>query len=306
MARWRLLEPHYLFTEPGTKWEYVETDRVTGRQVRKQYDVPTYFHHEAETDWNDYTTLANGAKAAGQVVVSDGHNPGPRDIIFKGQPTPGMDPLDDEARAITAKFRKEKWNIPDNIKWGAGEYSIALADHFVQQQDKVNMQMAKLEESRVQNTDKFQESMIAMMAQNQKILSCSQLNRMENQMAKKDLLEKIIADLQALSAVVGDVSDIEERRERAQADLDSLNQTREQALAQKTEAETLLSQAQKEAQRRFDQDMFNKQGQLKSLIERVAILQKQVAELSQELESKNGQLASVNGAMADARRRLMG
>jgi len=170
MARWRLLEPHYLFTEPGTKWEYVETDRVTGRQVRKQYDVPTYFHHEAETDWNDYTTLANGAKAAGQVVVSDGHNPGPRDIIFKGEPTPGMDPLDDEARAITAKFRKEKWNIPDNIKWGAGEYSIALADHFVQQQDKVNMQMAKLEESRVQNTDKFQESMIAMMAQNQKIL----------------------------------------------------------------------------------------------------------------------------------------
>jgi peptidoglycan hydrolase CwlO-like protein len=68
----------------------------------------------------------------------------------------------------------------------------------------------------------------------------------------------------------------------------------------------MLTQAQRETQRRFDQDMFNKQGQLKSLTERVSALQKQVAELTEELDSKNGQLASVNGAMADARRRLMG
>jgi chromosome segregation ATPase len=129
---------------------------------------------------------------------------------------------------------------------------------------------------------------------------------MENQMAKKDQLDKIIHDLQVLSAAVGDVSDIEERKELAQADLDSLNQARAQALQQKNEAEAMLTQAQRETQRRFDQDMFNKQGQLKSLTERVAALQKQVAELTEELDSKNGQLASVNGAMADARRRLMG
>jgi hypothetical protein len=171
MARWELREPHYLFTEPGTKWEYIETDRVSGRQVRKQYDVPQYFHHEAESDWTEFTTLANGARASGIVVVSDGHNPGPRDVIFRGEPTPGMKPLDDEARAITAKF-KNKWNLPDKMfdLNNPGDYATNLADHFVQMQDKVNMQMAKLEEGRVQNLDKFQESMIAMMQQNQKIL----------------------------------------------------------------------------------------------------------------------------------------
>jgi hypothetical protein len=171
MARWELREPHYLFTEPGTKWEYIETDRMTGRQLRKQYDVPQYFHHEYESDWTEFTILANGARHSGRVVVSDGHNPGPRDIIFKGSPTPGMKPLDDEAIAITAKF-KDKWNLPDKMfdLNNPGDYATNLADHFVQMQDKVNMQMTKLEESRVQNADKFQESMLAMMQQNQKIL----------------------------------------------------------------------------------------------------------------------------------------
>jgi hypothetical protein len=163
MARWRLLEPHYLYTDPGVKWEYTETDRGTGRQVRKQYDVPQYFHHESEADWTD--------KVAGAVIVSDGHNADPRDIIFKGDPTPGMHPIDDEARAITLKF-KAKWGLPDQIFSLAspGSYSTNLTDYFVQQQDKVNMQMADLAQKNAHGFDQFMHSMTSMMMQNQKIL----------------------------------------------------------------------------------------------------------------------------------------
>jgi len=163
MARWRLLEPHYLHTEPGVVWEYMETDRTTGRQTRKQFPVPQYFHHEVESDWTD--------KQAQMVVVSDGKGAKTGDIVFKGEPTPGMMPLDDEAKAISSKFR-EKWSLPDKMfdPDRPGDYSTNLADHFVQQQDKVNMQMTKLEEKRAQGFDQLMQGMTALMQQNSKIL----------------------------------------------------------------------------------------------------------------------------------------
>jgi len=120
----------------------------------------------------------------------------------------------------------------------------------------------------------------------------------------QDLLNRIISELQQLSQQVGDVSDIEERQARAKADLDSLNQARENALAQKNEAETLLSQAQKEAQRRFDTDMFNKQGQLKSLVERIKTLEQRAKELIDDVAAKESQLAAASSSMEDMRRKL--
>jgi len=125
-------------------------------------------------------------------------------------------------------------------------------------------------------------------------------------MAKKDLLERIISDLQAASAVVGDLSDLEERKARAQADLDSLNQARQRAIDLKNEAEAMLSQAQREAQKRFEADMFTKQGQLKSLTERVAALEKQAGELAEEVNHKGAQLVSIENGFNEARRRLAG
>ena len=125
-------------------------------------------------------------------------------------------------------------------------------------------------------------------------------------MAKKDLLDKIISDLQAASAVVGDLSDLEERKARAQADLDSLNESRTRALNQMNEAEAMLSSAQREAQKRFDLDMFTKQGQLKSLTERVAALEKRAGELAEEVNHKGAQLVSIENGFNEARRRLAG
>src|SRR5215472_1027240 len=161
MARWRLTEAHYLYTNPDTIWERVETDTETGRQVRKQYVVPAYFHHEIECDWTD-----KGKKA---VIVCNGHNPKRRDIIFIGDPTPGMLPLDEEAEAITAKL-KHKWNIPDTIKWGPGQYSSALADHFAEQQDRVNMKMSALTEQNTQAINQFMQQMGLQQSQMMKIL----------------------------------------------------------------------------------------------------------------------------------------
>jgi hypothetical protein len=161
MARWRLTEPHYLFTDPDTIWERLETDTETGRQLRRQYIVPAYFHHELQQDWTD--------KEEKGCFVCNGHNPKKGDIIFKGEPTPGMRPIDDEAKEISKKF-EVKWNIPDHIKWGDGQYSSALADHFAEQQDKVNMQMTKLTQENAVNLGKFMEQMGLQQSQMMKIM----------------------------------------------------------------------------------------------------------------------------------------
>ena len=161
MARWRLTEPHYLYTDPDTIWERLETDTETGRQARRQYIVPAYFHHELQQDWTD--------KEEKGCFVCNGNNPKKGDIIFKGNPTPGMKAIDDEAIAISAKYA-DKWNIPDHIKWGDGQYSSALADHFVEQQDKVNMKMGQLTEQNAQNMARFMEQMGLQQSQMVKVM----------------------------------------------------------------------------------------------------------------------------------------
>jgi|SRR5215469_302940 len=187
MARWRLLEPHYLITDPPTKWEYIETDRDTGRQTRKQYDIPRYLHHESVADFND--------REEGGVVVSDGVGAKRHDIIFRGEPTPGMLPLDDDAFQKTEKF-KEKWSIPNREfdPNNPGGYASMLSDHFVQQQDRVNMQMTQLEEKRVAGMDQFMATMTAMMQQNQKILEMLTIQQLE----ARGVVKPIVDDLPPL------------------------------------------------------------------------------------------------------------
>jgi hypothetical protein len=184
MARWRLTEPHYIFTDPDTIWERLETDTTTGRQVRKQYIVPAYFHHEIESDWTDKVEKA--------VIVSNHRDPAHRtDIVFKGDPTPGMIAIDDEAKAISAKY-KDKWNIPDHIKWGDGQYSSALADHFAEQMDKVNMRSSQLAEKNSSDLSKYMENAGVQQAQMIKILEMLAL--------KSSGADKVVDDLEPLPA----------------------------------------------------------------------------------------------------------
>src|SRR5260370_20903891 len=95
MARWKLVTEHYL-NVPGTEWEYKETSRETGRQVRRVFPVPLHL------DPNE-NNIADHNYPGEIIVCHVGKGQG-RDIEFVGPPTPDMQPLDDEAKAISAKL----------------------------------------------------------------------------------------------------------------------------------------------------------------------------------------------------------
>lgn len=101
MARWRLKSAHYL-NVPGTDVTFIEVSQDTGRQAKKTYPVPRYLNPNDASDWN--------YPQEGIIVVAQGKGM-PRDIIFEGPPTPDMEPMDEEAQAITDKWR-DKWVHP--------------------------------------------------------------------------------------------------------------------------------------------------------------------------------------------------
>jgi hypothetical protein len=105
MARWRLLEAHYL-NVPGTEWEYKESDRETGRQARRIFPVPLYLDPKDQADWNDRENQ--------WIVVSHHFDKAhPRDYVFTGPPTPNMEPIDDEATAMSQSYiDKGLWKHP--------------------------------------------------------------------------------------------------------------------------------------------------------------------------------------------------
>lgn len=103
MARWRLLKAHYLNVS-GTQYEVKETDRF-GKVARKLFSVPRYLDPDSPSDW----TQRYGQDAGDVIVCHPGR--GQRgDIEFAGDPTPDMEPLDDEAVEISAGFLR-KWNL---------------------------------------------------------------------------------------------------------------------------------------------------------------------------------------------------
>lgn len=127
MARWRLTAAHYLNVE-GIEWDYIEKDQQTQRNKRVHFKVPLHLDPNSSADWND--------KANEWVVVSDGVNPSPRDIIFTGPPTPDMEPLDAEAEALTAVHRK-RWDANHPIESLPGQdYSQSLLTKFQAQVDE--------------------------------------------------------------------------------------------------------------------------------------------------------------------------
>jgi hypothetical protein len=140
----------------------------------------------------------------GIVVVSDGHNSKPSDIVFEGDPTPGMLPLDDEAREISARFEK-KWATPGRVYEEAeGSYAGRMMDQYVESQGKVNMLLAEASHREIPGMSDFMQVMTNMMKQNQQIMQM--------------LAEKAIAKDLGIKQVVDDeeplppVREIPERR----------------------------------------------------------------------------------------------
>lgn len=77
----------------------------------------------------------DGAPIEGQIIVTQvvegSPSRYPADIIFEGEPTPEMEPLNDAAEAITTTLRK-KWER-NPIDMIAGDFSQSLIRHFEEQ-----------------------------------------------------------------------------------------------------------------------------------------------------------------------------
>lgn len=166
MARWRLTAPHYL-NVPGTEWEQRELNTTTGKQARKVYAVPL---HLDPSNPSDQTPPGSGDI----FVCHEGKGQG-RDIVFIGPPTPDMEPLDDEARAITAEWAK-KWNHPiESLGANApdGGFGALLVDRFERQIEQLlkvgSAQPAQAVSAGMVSEERFkalEDQIAALMAQN--------------------------------------------------------------------------------------------------------------------------------------------
>lgn len=171
MARWKLVEPHYIHAERDgqrPEWVYKEINRATGREIQKKYIIPMHLDPKLAEDWNDWP---DGPHGDGIVVVTDGKNARPKDIIMvpnaKGELpiTPGMEPLDDEAREITAKFAHRFTPIEGRED---ATYSERLVDHFVEQ--LADVKAAATQQANTAGINDVLKVMTEMLAQNQQIL----------------------------------------------------------------------------------------------------------------------------------------
>lgn len=135
--RWRLTEPHYINvpTLPdGTKveWEHKEMARESGRAVRKLFAVPMLLDPKDPADHN----------YPGEIIVArdvDGARHQRGDLIFLGDPTPAMEPLNDEAQAITDALRP-RWEHPIEtlpVNGGMNESEMAFFQNMMAQFGKM-------------------------------------------------------------------------------------------------------------------------------------------------------------------------
>lgn len=119
--RWRLTSAHYLNvpTLPdGTRveWEHKETNMMNGRSVRKLHSVPMLLNPNDAADHN----------YPGEIIVThliEGARIPSQDYIFTGDPTPEMEPLNDEAQEITDRLRA-KWDAPPMSEEGLARAGV--------------------------------------------------------------------------------------------------------------------------------------------------------------------------------------
>lgn len=124
MARWRLITPHYL-NVPGIESEYKETDQQTGRQKRVTYPVPLLLDPASSPDWN----------YPGEIIVCHEGKGQHRDIVFIGDPTLDMEPLDDEAKALSSALEAKRQHPIESLP-GQG-FGEVLLDKLSRQLDQL-------------------------------------------------------------------------------------------------------------------------------------------------------------------------
>lgn len=160
MARWRLTAAHYL-SVPGIEWEYRETDRGTGKQARMVLPVPLLLDPKDPTVCN----------RDGDCIVVRGEA-GRGEFQFLGEPTPDMEPLDDEAKAISAA-QEPLWLHPIDTLPSNGDYSASLIASFEKQMTRLikqgqaePIQPVSAKSVSTEEFAKLQEQVAALMARN--------------------------------------------------------------------------------------------------------------------------------------------
>lgn len=123
MARWKLTAKHYL-NVPGTFWRHEETSRDTGERVEHMYLVPKHLDPDDPKQQN----------RMGEVIVCYEGKGERGDITFIGKPGPDMEPLDDEAEALSAAERP-KWQHPIETLPMNGDFSQSLFTMLQQKLD---------------------------------------------------------------------------------------------------------------------------------------------------------------------------
>lgn len=160
MARWKLMTNHYL-SVPGNEWEYTENDRTTGRPVRRKFTVPRLLSIADPQDWTN--RWGNKDNEDGEIIVCYEGKGEPKDIIFVGEPTPDMQPMDEEATVISASLASKWETRPD---FNPGEYSQSLIDKF-----QVDLAAASTKSAEVKGMDELISAMTRLMEQNATIMA---------------------------------------------------------------------------------------------------------------------------------------
>lgn len=157
MARWKLMVNHYLNVE-GTKWEYTETDRITGRPKRTQFSVPRYLDILDPSDWT------NRVGDTGEIIVSDGKGMvGPKDIVFVGEPTPDMEPVDDEARKISNSYA-DQWRRGADAMVSGKSYADEIMDKLHDKMDDLSKVAQAPPKVQIEGLDEVMKMMAQTMA----------------------------------------------------------------------------------------------------------------------------------------------
>ena len=173
MARWKLTEAHYIKVE-GTTWEYNEIDRTTGRPKRTKFPVPMLLDPASADDLKQYGQddpfLGRDADPVIIVIQSEDYRKHSRDVSADFTPTPGMMPLDDEAKAITAELSKGAW-VPTNgidPESQNNSYTAKLLNGMIDRM--TDMKTGVQQAPQVQGIEELLKTMSAVMAQQTEIL----------------------------------------------------------------------------------------------------------------------------------------
>ena len=123
MARWKLTAKHYLNCPGLSQYAAQETSIQTNRVARKVFEVGTYLDPD-DPSCHNYPR-------EGEIIVCHKDKGKGADITFVGPPTADMEPIDDEARAISDAERPN-WKDPINDlpAQGGMDYGERLVAQF--------------------------------------------------------------------------------------------------------------------------------------------------------------------------------